>query len=422
MHSIFREHLDTFVIIFLDDILVYSRTLEEHKMHVRKTFEILRKHKLYAKMSKCSFFQQEVEYLGHVVGIDGVKPDPAKIKAIKEWKQPENFEGASKFPWSGGLLQKIHPRLREDCNAFDEFDSQEDSYKWTSSQDEAFNELKTKLTEAPVLKPADPSRDYTVTCDGSDVAVGAVLSQIYDSGEHPVAFESRKMNSAEANYPTHERELLAVIHALRTWRHYLEGKKFKVVTDHYSLKYLMTQPNLSKRQARWLDFLAEFDYEVIHRPGKSNVVADALSRLYLIECLSISEVELDSKLLRKLEEEYARDDESKAIFEYPDRHPNFKVLNQRIYWVDDGRLRLYVPSGTLRSAVMSELHDARCSGHLGIKRTSDLVKRDFYWPSLESDVTDFVRSCDECQRNKPSNQRSAGLLQPLEIPQTVGRK
>ena len=127
MHSIFREHLDTFVIIFLDDILVYSRTLEEHKMHVRKTFEILRKHKLYAKMSKCSFFQQEVEYLGHVVGIDGVKPDPAKIKAIKEWKQPENFEGASKFPWSGGLLQKIHPRLREDCNAFDEFDSQEDS-------------------------------------------------------------------------------------------------------------------------------------------------------------------------------------------------------------------------------------------------------------------------------------------------------
>ena len=147
------------------------------------------------------------------------------------------------------------------------------------------------------------------------------------------------------------------------------------------------------------------------------MVADTLSRLYLIECLSIYEVELDSKLLRKMEEEYAHDQESKVIFEYPDRHPKFKVLNQRIYWTDDDQLRLYVPSGTLKSAVMSKLHDAHCSGHSGIKRTSDLVKRDFYWPSLESDVAEFVRSCDACQCNKPSNQRSVGLLQPLEIPQ-----
>ena len=122
-----------------------------------------------------------------------------------------------------------------------------------------------------------------------------------------------------------------MIHALRTWRHYLEGRKFKVVTDYYALKYLMTQPHLSKRQARWLDMLAEFDFEVIHKPGKSNVVANALSRLYMVECQTISEVQVDSKLLRKLEEEYAQDEESKAIFESPDRHPRFKVLNQCIY-------------------------------------------------------------------------------------------
>ena len=416
MHSIFREHLDTFVIIFLDDILVYSRSLEEHKTHVRQALEILRKHKLYAKMTKCSFFQQEVEYLGHIVGSDGVKPDPAKIKAIKEWKQPENLKELRSFLGLAGYYRRFIQDFAKIATPLTNLTRKKTPYKWTSREDAAFTELKTKLTEAPVLKTADPDQEYIVTFDGSDTAVGAVLSQVYESGDHPVAFESRKMNSAEANYPTHERELLAVIHALRTWRHYLEGKKFKVITDHYSLKYLMTQPNLSKRQARWLDFLAEFDYEVIHKPGKSNVVADALSRLYMIECLSISEVELDAKLLRKLEDEYAQDEESKAIFEHPDRHPNFKVLNQRIYWVDDGRLRLYVPSGNLRSAVMSELHDAHCSGHLGIKRTSDLVKRDFYWPSLESDVTEFVRSCDACQCNKPSNQRSAGLLQPLEIP------
>ena len=416
MHSIFREHLDTFVIIFLDDILVYSRTLEEHKKHVRKTLEILRNNKLYAKVTKCSFFQQEVDYLGHVVGINGVKPDPAKIKAIKEWKQPKNVKEIRSFLGLAGYYRRFIQDFARIATPLTNLTRKKTPYQWTSSEDAAFNELKTKLTEAPVLKTADPNRDYTVTCDGSDTAVGAVLSQVYDSGDHPVAFESRKMNTAEVNYPTHERELLAVIHALRTWRHYLEGRKFKVVTDHYALKYLMTQPHLSKRQARWLDMLAEFDFEVIHKPGKSNVVADALSRLYMVECLTISEVQVDSKLLRKLEEEYAQDEESKAIFESPDRHPRFKVLNQRIYWVDDDRLRLYVPSGSLRAAVMEELHDARCSGHLGIKRTSDLVKRDFYWPTLESDVEEFVKSCDACQCNKPSNQRSAGLLQPLEIP------
>ena len=137
-----------------------------------------------------------------------------------------------------------------------------------------------------------------------------MLSQKHDDGEHPVAYESRKMNSAEGNYPTHERELLAVIHALRTWRHYLAGKKFTVVTNHYSLQYLRTQPNLSKRQARWLDFIAEFDFEIIHRPGKSNVVADALSRLNKLECgVTLVHTYPDSScrfLLRCFTETYAR--------------------------------------------------------------------------------------------------------------------
>ena len=131
---------------------------------------------------------------------------------------------------------------------------------------------------------ADAAKEYIVTCDASDYAVGAVLSQTHEDGEHPVAYESRKMNSAEMNYPTHERELLAVIHALRTWRHYLAGQKFIVVIDHYSLQYLRTQPQLSKRQAHWLDFIAEFDFDIVHKPGKSNVVVDALSRLNALDC------------------------------------------------------------------------------------------------------------------------------------------
>ena len=200
MHSIFREYLDTFVIIFLDDILVYSRSLEEHKMHVRQALEILREHKLYAKMTKCSFFQQEVEYLGHIVGSDGVKPDPAKIKAIKEWKQPENLKELRSFLGLAGYYRRFIQDFAKIATPLTNLTRKKTPYKWTSSEDAAFKELKAKLTEAPVLKTADPDQEYIVTCDGSDTAVGAVLTQVYESGDHHMTFESRKMNSVEANY------------------------------------------------------------------------------------------------------------------------------------------------------------------------------------------------------------------------------
>ena len=140
------------------------------------------------------------------------------------------------------------------------------------------------MIRAPILQLADTSRELIVTTDASDFAVGAVLSQVWDDGEHPVVYESRKMNAAEVNYATHERELLAIIHALRTWRHDLLGNHFIVVTDHNSLKYLPTQPTLSRRQARWSEFLPEFDFEIVYRPGKGNVVVDALSRLQVVDC------------------------------------------------------------------------------------------------------------------------------------------
>ena len=139
--------------------------------------------------------------------------------------------------------------------------------------------MKDVLQHAPILQLADPSRDYIVIANARDFAIGAMLSQVWEDGEHLIAYESRKPNAAEMNYLTHERELLSIIHALRQWRYHLLGKPFTIVSDHHSLKYLMTQPNLSKRQARWVEQLAEFNFEIVHRPGKSNVVVDALSRL-----------------------------------------------------------------------------------------------------------------------------------------------
>ena len=415
MHSIFREHLDSFMVIFLDDILIYSQNLDDHMKHVKMALQILRKHQLYAKPSKCSFFQHSVEYLGHIVSSNGVEPDPAKIKAIHEWKIPTNVKEIRSFLGLAGYYRRFIQDFAKIAAPLTDLTRKNIPYRWSLREGEAFNKLKELMTQAPVLQLADPNLEYKVTCDASDFAVGAVLSQEHEDGEHPIAFESRKMNPAEGNYPTHERELLAVIHALRTWRHYLQGSKFTILTDHHSLKYFMTQPNLSKRQARWLDFLAEFDYEIVHKPGKSNVVADALSRVDTIECCAISEVHHGLKLFQGLEQEYKQDEETQKILEESEAHPEYKILQNKIYLPSDGRMRLYIPKGEVRNSIMSELHDSRYAGHLGIKRTIDLVKRDFYWPTLEKEVTDYVKTCDECQRNKPSNQKMQGLLQPLEV-------
>ena len=234
-------------------------------------------------------------------------------------------------------------------------------FAWSLREGEAFNQLKTVLQNAPVLQLADQQKDYIVTTDASDYAMGAVLSQVWDDGEHPVAFESRKMNPAEQNYPTHERELLAVIHALRTWRHYLLGRKFIIVSDHHSLKYLQTQPQLSRRQARWLEFLAEFDFEIVHRPGKSNVVADALSRLNNIEVQDLGAVKKSIKredLFKGLEQAYKKDNETKRILENLDAEKDFCVIQNKIYYTGKGRLQLYLPIGEIRDLILNECHDS----------------------------------------------------------------
>ena len=250
MHSIFREQLDDFIVIFLDDILVYSRDLVSHVAHVCKTLEILRQHHLYSKVSKCSFFQSSVEYLGHVVSDKGLSPDPAKVQAVSNWKMPTNVSEIRSFLGLAGYYCRYIPDFAKIAAPLTNLMRKHTPFTWSLREGEAFRALKTALQTAPVLQLADPTRPYIVTIDASDFAMGAVLSQVWDNGEHFVAYKNRKMNAAEQNYPTHERELLEIIHALSTWRHYLLGQKVyncflpsfvKVFTRH-SLSYHGDRP------------------------------------------------------------------------------------------------------------------------------------------------------------------------------------
>ena len=223
---------------FLMILLVCSRDLVSHVAHARKTLEILRQHHLYAKVSKCSFFQSSVEYLGHVVSDKGLSPDLAKVQAVSNWKVPTNVSKVRSFLGLAGYYHKFIPDFARIPAPLTNLTRKHTPFTWSLREGEAFRALKTALQIAPVLQLADPTRPYIVTTDASDFAMGAVLSQVWDNGEHLTAYESRKMNAAKQNYPMHERELLAVIHTLRTWRHYLLGKSCTIVSDHHSLKYL----------------------------------------------------------------------------------------------------------------------------------------------------------------------------------------
>ena len=277
MNDIFREYLDQFVVIYLDDILIYSKTKEGHIQHIKKVLDILRQHKLFAKISKCEFFKHQVEYLGHLISKNGIAVDKKKVEAIQTWPTPSNVSEIHSFLGLASYYRKFVPNFSTIATPLTQLLHKDQKYCWMENEEKAFNELKSKLSSTPVLLLPDPTKPFSVTTDASDYAIGAVLSQNHGHGDQPIAYESRKLSQAELNYPTHEKELLAIVHALKIWRTYLEGSKFTVITDHASLEFIRTQTNLSRRQARWLELLQSMTFDVKYRPGKTNIVADALS-------------------------------------------------------------------------------------------------------------------------------------------------
>jgi transposase InsO family protein/uncharacterized protein YjiS (DUF1127 family) len=259
-----------------------------------------------------------------------------------------------------------------------------------------------------------------VTTDASGFATGAVLQQDHGNGLQPIAFMSHKLNSAERNYPVHEQELLAIVQALREWRHYLHGCEFEVVTDHNSLKYFLSQPTLSARQARWAERLSEFKFNVVHRPGKLNDVADALSRRpdHQHEVHNVVNVRIDDNLIVDIKTGYANDSVCRKLiqsFNAGDQLDKSIHLNEGIIYKDN---KVYIPAvNEIKSKLMCEYHDVPLAGHVGIHKTLERLKRQWFWPKMKNDVEDYVRSCTACQQNKPSHQKPMGLLQPLPIPE-----
>ncbi|KAJ9520579.1 hypothetical protein QJQ45_007435 [Haematococcus lacustris] len=423
MNDIFRPHLDQFVLVYLDDILIYSRSEAEHLEHLRTVLGLLRQHQLYANLSKCAFFLPSMDFLGHIISAAGIHPDPAKIRAMVEWPVPRNLNDLRSFLGSANYYRRLIHHHAHLILPLTNLLKAETPWSWGPEQQEAFERVKAALASNPVVRPPDFSRPFTVKTDASLYAIGAVLSQRDDNGaEYVVAYESRKLQPAEINYPTHDRELLAVVHALTLWRHYLLGRPFTIETDNCPITHIMTQPHLSARQLRWTQLLAPYSFTLVHKAGKTHIVPDALSRRPDYQLSSLSVATPDSAFFATYDHHAPQDPAYQAAFSHTLSHNpsgpsswHLRVIDGRLYTASEPP-RLYVPASPLRSQLLHEAHDAVTSAHLGRAKTLERLQRHFYWPQMEQTVREYVRTCDQCQRNKATNQVPPGLLQPLPIP------
>ena len=274
MNRVFRPYLDQFVVVFIDDILVYSRDEQKHEQHLKIVLQTLREKKLYAKLSKCDFWLKEVSFLGHVMSVEGIRVDLTKIEAVVNCKPPRSVTEVRSFLGLAGYYRRFVKGFSVIASPLTKLLRKGVKFELTDKCQNSFEQLKEMLVEAPVLTQPTTGKEYTLYSDASCIGLGCVLMQ---DGK-VVAYASRQLKTHEQNYPTHDLEFPAVVFSLKIWRHYLYGEKYRIYTDHKSLKYLLTQKELNLRQRRWLELFKDCDCIIDYHPGKANVVADALSR------------------------------------------------------------------------------------------------------------------------------------------------
>jgi hypothetical protein len=271
MNLVVMNELDKFVVVFIDDILIYSKSKAEHAKHLRIVLQRLRDHKLYAKFSKCEFWLDSVKFLGHTISKDGISVDPRKVQEVMDWKPPKSVHQIRSFLALAGYYHRFIPDFSRIAKPMTELLKKGVKFVWSEECDQAFLTLRKHLT---VLTQPDMSKPFEVFCDASGTGLGCVLMQ----ENRVTAYASRALRTHEKNYPTHHLELAAVAHALKLWWHYLMGNHCNIYTDHKSLKYIFTQSDLNMRQRRWLELIKDYDLEVHYHPGKADVIVDALSR------------------------------------------------------------------------------------------------------------------------------------------------
>jgi len=265
----------------MDDILVYSRSLSEHIRDVETVLQILMKHKLFIKLKKCEMFSESVTFLGHKLSAEGISVEESKVKAIREWPTPMNVKQIQSFIGCCSYYRRFIQDFAKRAEPLTRLTRKELEWEWKKEQQEAFNDLKEALSSTPVLMAPNYEQEFNITSDASGTGIGGVLTQLdVNKKERPIAYFSRQLKGHERNWSTYELETLALVESLKNFRHYVEGSKINLFTDHKALIYLNNQPKLNAKQARWISFINLFDYSIKYKEGALNKVADGLSRQF----------------------------------------------------------------------------------------------------------------------------------------------
>ncbi|GJV99201.1 reverse transcriptase domain-containing protein [Tanacetum coccineum] len=386
MNRVCRPYLDKFVIVFIDDILIYSKIREEHEGHLGLVLELLKKERLYAKFSKCEFWLQE--------------------KAPRTPSEVRSFLGLA------GYYRRFIEDFSKIAKPLTVLTQKSKTFDWGEEQENAFQTLKDKLCNAPVLALPDGPEDFVVYCDASGLGLGCVLMQ---RGK-VIAYASRQLKIHEKNYTTHDLELGAVVFALKIWRHYLYGTKSVIYTDHKSLQHIFSQKELNMRQRRWIELFSDYDCEIRYHPGKANVVADALSRKERVKPKRVRAMNmtLQSSIKdRILAAQKEASDESAGLQ---------RGIDEMIELRNDGALyyldRIWVPlKGDVRTLIMDEAHKSKYSVHPGADKMYYDLRDRYWWPGMKKDIAVYVSKCLTCLKVKAEHQRPSGLLQQPEIPE-----
>ncbi|KAK1611633.1 hypothetical protein QYE76_035306 [Lolium multiflorum] len=425
MNKIFMPCLDKFVIVFIDDILIYSKDKAEHAEHLRIVLQTLREHQLYAKFSKCEFWLDQVEFLGHVISKDGIAINPSKVAAVLDWEAPKTVKEIREFLGMAGYYRRFIKGFSKIAGPMTKLLRKNTPFVWSDECEKSFQTLKEKLTTAPVLAVPEVGKDYTVYCDASKHGLGCVLMQ----DRKVISYGSRQLRPHEVNYPTHDLELAAVVFALKTWRHFLYGAKCELYTDHKSLKYFFTQKELNMRQKRWLELIKDYDLTINYTPGKANVVADALSRKSTRGVEQEIAPELKKEISQaqiQLWEKEAHEGLS-ALPVADELSVNLKneiimgqlddpFIVEEMRRIDEGRpsefhrgesgslwfqKRICVPDiDEIKEVILREAHQTPYSIHPGSTKMYMDLKELFWWNNMKREIAQYVAECHTCQRVK----------------------
>ncbi|PNY17867.1 hypothetical protein L195_g014621, partial [Trifolium pratense] len=414
MNEVFKPLLRKSVLVFFDDILVYSKTWSEHMSHLKEVLHIMQSQQLVANKKKCQFGQKSVEYLGHLITYQGVAVDPSKIVSVTNWPIPKNVKGVRGFLGLTGYYRKFIKDYGKIAKPLTEL-TKKDAFVWNEKALHAFETLKKCLTTAPVLALPNFGKEFVIESDASGSGIGAILMQ----DKKPIAYFSKALGVRNLAKSAYEKELMAVVLSIQHWRPYLIGRKFIVSTDQKSLKQLLQQRMVSADQQNWAAKLLGYDFDIIYKPGRLNNGADALSRVNEGEvCQFVSSVHWQDEDM--LKSEVHEDPQLKQIIEALQQDaqakPGYEYKNGVLLY--EGRLVISAHSSMVQT-LLSEFHTTPQGGHSGFYKTYRRIAANLYWIGMKNTVQEFVKACDTCQRQKYLTSSPGGLLQPLPIPDRI---